>query len=199
MRDSAQELSLRISVDHPRVGVPDAEALLPTRATALGAPANLVRCGAHRDARAFLSPVLNRKQGNVPAAERRKLGKMTDGPSSNRHSILMSRQPLVQADCRDEAAGFDPVEAATAEETLRGLAIAAHDFAAVVSDIEMPGEMNGLELAWAIRAQWPKIAVVLTSGRQLPRPVDMPQRKSGFVAKPYHPAHLVQIVTEATS
>ena len=113
--------------------------------------------------------------------------------------LIVEDEPLVRMVARAtlEDAGFDPVEAATADEALRLLA-GAHDFAAVVSDIEMPGEMNGLELAWAIRAQWPKIAVVLTSGRQLPRPVDMPL-KVRFVAKPYHPAHLVQIVTEATS
>jgi CheY-like chemotaxis protein len=113
--------------------------------------------------------------------------------------LIVEDEPLVRMVARAtlEDAGFDPVEAATADEALRLLA-GAHDFAAVVSDIEMPGEMNGLELAWAIRAQWPKIGVVLTSGRKLPRPVDMPL-KVRFMAKPYHPAHLVQIVTEATS
>lgn len=113
--------------------------------------------------------------------------------------LIVEDEPLVRMVARAtlEDAGFYPVEAATADEALRILA-GEHEFAAVVSDIEMPGEMNGLDLAWAIRAQWPKIAVVLTSGRQLPRPVDMPL-KVRFVAKPYHPAHLVQIVTEATS
>jgi CheY-like chemotaxis protein len=113
--------------------------------------------------------------------------------------LIVEDEPLVRMVARAtlEDAGFEPMEAATADEALRIL-VGEHDFAAVVSDIEMPGEMNGLDLAWAIRAQWPKIAVVLTSGRQLPRPVDMPV-KVRFVAKPYHPAHLVQIVTEATS
>ena len=113
--------------------------------------------------------------------------------------LIVEDEPLVRMVARAtlEDAGFYPVEAATADEALRILS-GEHDFAAVVSDIEMPGEMNGLELAWAIHAHWPKIAVVLTSGRQLPRPVDMPV-KVRFVAKPYHPAHLVQIVTEATS
>lgn len=113
--------------------------------------------------------------------------------------LIVEDEPLVRMVARAtlEEAGFEPVEAATADEALRILS-GAHEFAAVVSDIEMPGEMNGLDLAWAIRTHWPKIAVVLTSGRQLPRPTDMPQ-KVRFVAKPYHPAHLVQIVTEATS
>jgi CheY-like chemotaxis protein len=113
--------------------------------------------------------------------------------------LIVEDEPLVRMVARAtlEDAGFELVEAATADEALRILA-GTHEFAVVVSDIEMPGEMNGLELAWAIRTQWPKIAVVLTSGRQLPRPVDMPV-KVRFVAKPYHPAHLVQIVTEATS
>jgi CheY-like chemotaxis protein len=113
--------------------------------------------------------------------------------------LIVEDEPLVRMVARAtlEDAGFELMEAATADEALRILA-GTHEFAVVVSDIEMPGEMNGLELAWAIRTQWPKIAVVLTSGRQLPRPVDMPV-KVRFVAKPYHPAHLVQIVTEATS
>lgn len=115
------------------------------------------------------------------------------------HILIVEDEPLVRMVARAtlEDAGFELMEAATADEALRILS-GTQDFAAVVSDIEMPGEINGLELAWAIRAKWPNIAVVLTSGRQLPRPKDMPLDVR-FVAKPYHPAHLVQIVTEAMS
>ena len=124
---------------------------------------------------------------------------MSQVQSSSIQVLIVEDEPLVRMVARAtlEEAGFDLVEAATADEALRLLA-GVHEFAAVVSDIEMPGEMNGLDLAWAIHAHWPKIAVVLTSGRQLPRPADMP-RKVRFVAKPYHPSLLVQIVTEATS
>jgi CheY-like chemotaxis protein len=113
--------------------------------------------------------------------------------------LIVEDEPLVRmvTSVTLEDAGFEPVEVATADEAMELLS-GANEIAAVVSDIEMPGEMNGLELAWAIRAQWPNIAVVLTSGRQLPRPRDMPKQVR-FVAKPYHPALLVQILTEATS
>jgi two-component system, response regulator PdtaR len=113
--------------------------------------------------------------------------------------LIVEDEPLVRMVARDifEEAGFEPIEAANADEAMRLLSC-ANRFAAVVSDIEMPGDMSGLDLAWAVRTHWPRIAVILTSGRQLPRPSELP-RKVRFIAKPYHPAHLVQLVTEAVS
>jgi PAS domain S-box-containing protein len=39
-----------------------------------------------------------------------------------------------------------------------------HDFALILSDIVMPGEMDGLTLARAVRDRWPQIPMLLTTG-----------------------------------
>jgi CheY-like chemotaxis protein len=45
-----------------------------------------------------------------------------------------------------EAAGFDVVDASTADEALEVL-VARHDVVALFTDVNMPGELNGIELA----------------------------------------------------
>ena len=47
----------------------------------------------------------------------------------------------------------------------------------------MPGSMDGLKLAQAVRYRWPPVDIVITSGKQ-PRHNDLP-KNIGFVAKPY--------------
>lgn len=59
-------------------------------------------------------------------------------------------------------AGFAVVEAPDAEEALAILE-ARNGIGVVFSDVEMPG-MNGLELRRTIRARWPEVEVLLTSG-----------------------------------
>ena len=65
--------------------------------------------------------------------------------------------------------------------------------AAVVTDIEMPGALDGLELAKVIEARWPTIAVVIVSGRRLPPPDELPLNAL-VLSKPYSPERLVAAV-----
>jgi CheY-like chemotaxis protein len=48
----------------------------------------------------------------------------------------------------------------------------------------MPGRLDGLELARHVRALWPDIALLITSGKQPPHTAQMPEG-SRFLAKPY--------------
>lgn len=80
----------------------------------------------------------------------------------------------------DEAKVF---EAVSADEALAVLE-ARPDLQAVVTDIEMlAGSIDGLELAHLVRQRWPRIGVVVTSGRQRPGPDDLPD-ETAFLAKP---------------
>ena len=89
-------------------------------------------------------------------------------------------------------AGFDVLEAADADEALRVLALVS-DIRVVFTDVEMPGSLNGFELADRVEAQWPEIGVVVTSGRRLPDPAF---RSTGrcFVPKPYAAARVVALI-----
>ena len=62
-----------------------------------------------------------------------------------------------------EVAEFDVVEAANADEAMKILEVRL-DIAVVFTDIQMPGSMDGLKLAAAIRGRWPPIGIAATSG-----------------------------------
>src|SRR6201985_1847277 len=62
-----------------------------------------------------------------------------------------------------EEAGFEVVEAASADEAIAILERRL-DITVVFTDIQMPGTMDGLKLAAAVRDRWPPIKIVATSG-----------------------------------
>jgi CheY-like chemotaxis protein len=91
-----------------------------------------------------------------------------------------------------EEAGFDTLQAGTADEAIRLLETRS-DIKVVFTDINMPGSMDGLALAHAIRHRWPPVELVVTSGYARVRDEDMPERGL-FLGKPYQPAELVRMV-----
>ncbi|WP_162300720.1 response regulator [Alkalilacustris brevis] len=71
---------------------------------------------------------------------------------------------------------------------------AGSEFDLLFTDIVMPGEMNGLELARAVRALRPDIAVLCTSGYAGSVLDDVTGEAAdfGFVRKPYRRAELLR-------
>jgi two-component system, response regulator PdtaR len=80
-------------------------------------------------------------------------------------------------------AGFRPIEAANADEAI-AILVARADIAVVFTDIDMPGSMDGLKLAAAVRDRWPPIAIIATSGHAHVGVADLP-RNGRFLPKPY--------------
>jgi len=93
-------------------------------------------------------------------------------------------------------AGFDVVGSSSGA---RALALVAErpDVEVVVSDIVMPGDVDGFALARQIRKRWPRIGVVLVSGRKAPSCGEVP-RQVRFLAKPVRAATLLRIVRQVT-
>ena len=89
-------------------------------------------------------------------------------------------------------AGVDAVGATTADEALRILQSTA-GITALVTDINMPGSMDGLELAAEVRRRWPTVKIVITSGRRQPSIFEMP-RGAAFVPKPFFPRQIIDAV-----
>jgi CheY-like chemotaxis protein len=83
-------------------------------------------------------------------------------------------------------AGFDVVEAWSADEAVSILE-SRSDIRILFTDVDMPGSMDGLKLAAAIRDRWPPIEIIVTSGHIRMPDVDLPDR-SVFFAKPYDAA-----------
>ncbi|WP_461381556.1 response regulator [Devosia indica] len=95
---------------------------------------------------------------------------------------------MVAADILLEG-GFKVFEAHDADEAIQ-LLRTRDDIHAVFTDIEMPGSMNGLELAAIVRKTWPKMVVLVTSGRINPDG-ELPAG-SEFMSKPYSPVELLE-------
>jgi CheY-like chemotaxis protein len=93
-------------------------------------------------------------------------------------------------------AGFSVVEAASADEAIVILEDRL-DITVVFTDIQMPGSMDGLKLAAAIRGRWPPIKIVATSGLIDVRKVDLPEG-GRFLPKPYSYTEIVGTLRELT-
>lgn len=79
-------------------------------------------------------------------------------------------------------AGYCALEAGSATEAL-SLLETATCIRAVFTDIDMPGDMDGLALAAVVRARWPSLTVLITSGQ--PRCASELPCGTSFFPKPY--------------
>ena len=68
----------------------------------------------------------------------------------------------------------------------------------MVTDVHMPGELDGFELAKVICRRWPHIGVVLVSGRLRPSQDELPD-ESRFLPKPVSPEILTSTVQEVAA
>src|SRR3954468_1785306 len=69
------------------------------------------------------------------------------------------------------------------------------DIRAVFTDIQMPGSMDGLRLAQAVRHRWPPVALIVTSGKTDVSNTDLPSG-GRFLSKPYRPAQIAESLRE---
>ncbi len=88
-------------------------------------------------------------------------------------------------------AGFGALQAGCANEGLR--ALAEHPVDAVITDVDMPGELDGIGLALRIGELWPKIGVIIMSGRPA---VPLPPPDTQFLAKPFTAERLLRSVVD---
>jgi CheY-like chemotaxis protein len=96
-----------------------------------------------------------------------------------------------------KSAGFEVVEAENADEAIAILERRA-DITVVFTDVNMPGSMDGLKLAAAVRGRWPPIKIIATSGVANVSKDDLPAG-SRFVSKPYGAREIVGTLRELSS
>jgi CheY-like chemotaxis protein len=87
-----------------------------------------------------------------------------------------------------EDEGFEVIEAANADEAIEILE-SRNDIRVIFTDIHMPGSMDGLKLAHAVRHRWPPIKIIVTSGREYLSEHDLPEG-GHFFPKPYAPVQV---------
>lgn len=98
--------------------------------------------------------------------------------------LVVDDEPLVRMDLVEMAqeGGFETVEAGSAHQALRILE-SRNDIRVVFTDIRMPGDMDGLQLAHAVRNRWPPTVIVICSGNARPPDDHLPVNVA-FMSKP---------------
>ncbi|HLG85033.1 MAG TPA: response regulator [Bradyrhizobium sp.] len=107
--------------------------------------------------------------------------------------LLVEDEPLILMDIelQLQGAGHDVVSVYNADRAIEVLAAQRIDV--ILTDIDMPGSMDGLVLAAAVRKRWPPVRIVVMSGKKRPMRDELPQR-ARFIEKPVHARHLLDAV-----
>jgi two-component system, response regulator PdtaR len=113
--------------------------------------------------------------------------------------LVVEDETFIRMDVVDvlRAAGFEVLEAPDAGEAIQMLERNS-DVRLVFTDIDMPGSMNGLKLAAAVRDRWPPVRIIATSGHVKIRAGDLPA-DARFIAKPYQSVQIIDAIRELTS
>src|ERR1700737_620241 len=110
---------------------------------------------------------------------------MAPGQSAALRAILVVEDEMLlrmRAVDMVEDAGFTPVEAINADDALAILE-SRSDIELLFTDIQMPGSIDGLKLAYAVHERWPLIKIILVSGQLKLNDNDKPA-DSRFFGKP---------------
>lgn len=91
--------------------------------------------------------------------------------------LIVEDEPLQRMDMVDmaERAGFEVLEAIDADHAV-ALLEKRTDIRLVITDIDMPGAMDGMKLAAAVRKRWPPIEIIIVTAGTMPVPQDLPER-----------------------
>ncbi|EIZ86853.1 response regulator receiver protein [Methylobacterium sp. GXF4] len=123
---------------------------------------------------------------------------MNPGPSAVPNVVLVVEDDsfirMLAADILQDE-GFTVLEVATADEAWPILE-SRSDIEVLFTDVNMPGRMDGLTLATRVAERWPRIRLILTSGRQGLTDDEIPDH-GRFVQKPYRQRELVSAISHA--
>lgn len=120
----------------------------------------------------------------------------THDPSENAIVLVVEDEILIREDVIDvlERNGFRALRAGNAAQAVAVLG-ERPDVQAVFTDIQMPGALDGIDLARHVADRRPEVAVLVTSGRSYAAPDNLPA-SSRFLPKPYMPGTVVRILRE---
>src|SRR4030088_786990 len=93
-----------------------------------------------------------------------------------------------------EDAGFSAVEAINADDALAILE-SRSDIELLFTDIQMPGSIDGLKLAYAVHERWPLIKIILVSGQLKLTDNDKPA-DSRFFGKPLDVKQMIAVMQD---
>jgi CheY-like chemotaxis protein len=112
-------------------------------------------------------------------------------PSQPLAVLVVDDEPLIRMDLAAtiEEAGFKVYEAANADQAVE-LLEEVEDIKVLLTDVDMPGSMDGVQLAHYARSYWP-VQIIVASGHREIGLSDLPPG-AVFFAKPLRPTHVVE-------
>src|SRR5579862_9338290 len=90
-----------------------------------------------------------------------------------------------------EEAGFAVVDFGAAEPALLYLRAHAREVSTLFTDVRLPGELSGTDLARVASEQWPWMTILVTSGS--PGAGAKVPESAVFLQKPWHPTDLLAL------
>jgi DNA-binding NtrC family response regulator len=113
---------------------------------------------------------------------------------SSQKILIVEDDPLLKLLTLDivAEAGFDVLGADNADEAISMLERRA-DIVMLLTDINMPGSMDGLKLSHVAHSRWPHIKIVVVSGRADVSVADLPV-DGHFFRKPYHADAMISAI-----
>lgn len=107
--------------------------------------------------------------------------------------LVVEDEFLVRLDVAQqlEDEGFDVVSASTADEALSVL-LDGYTIHLLFTDVNMPGELDGLDLANQVWKHWPHVQLIITSARNFDG-AELPDHAL-FVPKPYDIQALINVI-----
>jgi DNA-binding response OmpR family regulator len=113
-----------------------------------------------------------------------------DAASQPQTILIVEDEIFIRLALADDLAeaGFCIFQAAGAEEALQVLQ-SSLPIDVMITDIRMPGALDGLELAMRARTAWPELRILLLSGNLADLPPGV--LADALIAKPYNPTALI--------
>ena len=112
--------------------------------------------------------------------------------------VIVEDEPLVRLAASDlfAEAGITVVEFADGDAAIDYVRDHEGEVAALFTDVYLPGDTDGLELAGIVSEACPGIAVLVTSGNHRTRPAHLGPRVR-YVPKPWHPKDVLTTMRDA--
>jgi DNA-binding NtrC family response regulator len=116
--------------------------------------------------------------------------------SGDRSVLLVEDEVLVRLSIADELrqADLNVLEAANADEAATVLQSRGDTIGVVLTDIQMPGSMDGIALMRFVRERYPAISVVVLSGAHADMLRDV--KADALFTKPHHPERLIDCLKQ---
>ncbi len=112
--------------------------------------------------------------------------------------MLVEDEALIRLVASDTLAdaGYRTIEACSADEAMT-LLEAKPSAVSIITDVRMPGSLDGFGLARLVASRWPEMGIIIVSGHAVPGEGDMPKHAL-FLRKPYQPSALISALRTVT-